>query len=426
MGERMRWSVVALLLVAGLAGAQEGGTAGAGTVPDAGGEAVAATPATAAPAAAPVPVAVAPVGVGPRVVAVHRLLVEEAGEDELAEAAGRVPARAVGLGAVIAVEVEGIDALLAAAGGLADVVLFLDGIALADVPPLGLRRDRGWLIFRLDRSEGSDAAWHLLLGSPSSLVRRLALTVGPDASSPIPSDVETFPLAVIHGWELAVFLVLLLAAVIGFFAAARRTDLLRDRAADVPAGEVRPFSLARCQMAWWFFLVVAAYVFIWLALAELDTITASVVGLIGIGSGTALGAGLIDAQKKQSREVAEAELAQVRAGLASPAAAPATPAAEAAGLTRQVQAARLEQRVDDLQGVVKSGSRGFWRDLLWDEGGVSLHRFQIVVWTLVLGVIFVASVFGELAMPEFSATLLGLMGISSGTYLGFKFPERQS
>ena len=42
------------------------------------------------------------------------------------------------------------------------------------------------------------------------------------------------------------------------------------------------------------------------------------------------------------------------------------------------------------------------------------------VWTLVLGVIFVASVYNDLSMPEFSATLLGLMGISSGTYLGVK------
>jgi hypothetical protein len=29
-------------------------------------------------------------------------------------------------------------------------------------------------------------------------------------------------------------------------------------------------------------------------------------------------------------------------------------------------------------------------------------------------------------MPEFSTTLLALMGISSGTYLGFKIPERQN
>jgi len=44
---------------------------------------------------------------------------------------------------------------------------------------------------------------------------------------------------------------------------------------------------------------------------------------------------------------------------------------------------------------------------------------------VVLGIMFVSSVYNNLTMPEFSATLLGLMGISSGTYIGFKFPEQK-
>jgi hypothetical protein len=94
-------------------------------------------------------------------------------------------------------------------------------------------------------------------------------------------------------------------------------------------------------------------------------------------------------------------------------------------VAQEVQISRLAQRAADAAGGVKGGSRGLRRDLLWDGNGMSFHRFQIVVWTLVLGFIFVASVYAELTMPDFSATLLGLMGISSGTYLGFKLPERQ-
>jgi hypothetical protein len=64
-------------------------------------------------------------------------------------------------------------------------------------------------------------------------------------------------------------------------------------------------------------------------------------------------------------------------------------------------------------------------DILSDsDGKIVLHRFQIVVWTFVLGVMFVTSVVTQLTMPEFSSTLLATMGISSGTYLGFKFPEK--
>lgn len=414
---RVRW-VWWCAAVAFLAGGWAGGAAGQEGATDA---AAAAAPAAAEPAA---PAEPGPRGAAaspsPRVVAVHRLLVERAGGHETAEAAGAVPSRPVGLGAVIAVEVEGLAALIEAAGGFGNAILFLDGIPLEDLPPLGVRPDRGWLIYRLDRTDQADQAWHLLLGGPKSLVRELSVSVGASTSEPLPTAVERFPLAVIHGWEMALFVVLLVAAVVAFAVAAARTDLLRDRAADVPAGAVRPYSLARCQMAWWFFLVVAAYVFIWLALDELDTITPSVLGLIGIGSGTALGAAMIDGQKKQSRDEAAAALGRMQA-----AAAPEATADPAAQAVRQMQMAQMEQRRDGLRGAVKGGSRGLARDLLWDGAGISLHRFQIVVWTLVLGTIFAASVYLDLAMPEFSATLLGLMGISSGTYLGFKLPERQ-
>ena len=53
---------------------------------------------------------------------------------------------------------------------------------------------------------------------------------------------------------------------------------------------------------------------------------------------------------------------------------------------------------------------------------ITFHRFQIVVWTLVLGMVFVSNVLNDLVMPTFDASVLVLMGISSGTYLGFKLP----
>ena len=43
-----------------------------------------------------------------------------------------------------------------------------------------------------------------------------------------------------------------------------------------------------------------------------------------------------------------------------------------------------------------------------------------------LGILFLIGVWSRLSMPEFGGTLLGLMGISSGTYLGFKFPEAKT
>jgi hypothetical protein len=64
------------------------------------------------------------------------------------------------------------------------------------------------------------------------------------------------------------------------------------------------------------------------------------------------------------------------------------------------------------------------KDLLTDANGVSFHRLQMFVWTFILGLLFIYSVWSRLAMPELSATLLALQGLTSGTYLGFKVPEK--
>ncbi len=140
-------------------------------------------------------------------------------------------------------------------------------------------------------------------------------------------------------------------------------------------------------MALWFFLVVTSFLFIW-RITTADEIPDSMLALLGIGSGTALGAAAIDAGK----------------GADGAAAA-------------QMPAADLEKHYQ---------SEGFLRDILSDgrNGAYSFHRFQILIWTLVLALLFVHSVWERLAMPEFSATLLMLQGISAGTYLGFKIPEK--
>jgi len=68
-------------------------------------------------------------------------------------------------------------------------------------------------------------------------------------------------------------------------------------------------------------------------------------------------------------------------------------------------------------------SENFLTDLLTDSDGVSFYRFQIFAWTIVLWVIFIGTVVRTLAMPDFSDQVLGLLGISGGTYLGFKLPK---
>jgi hypothetical protein len=86
--------------------------------------------------------------------------------------------------------------------------------------------------------------------------------------------------------------------------------------------------------------------------------------------------------------------------------------------------AQVNALVDQLPAPSPSAiSNGFFIDILSDGDGISFHRFQIAVWTVVLGCVFVWGVYRNMAMPDFDPSLLTLMGISSGTYVGFKIPE---
>ena len=114
-----------------------------------------------------------------------------------------------------------------------------------------------------------------------------------------------------------------------------------------------------------------------------------------------------------------------------PATATATDQSNRELLNRQMTDSRtrlnqIDQQLRTLDSQsAPTTSQGFLRDLLSDGSGYSFHRFQIFAWTIVLGIIFVSSVYNNLTMPEFSTTLLGLMGLSAGTYIGFKFPEQK-
>ena len=96
---------------------------------------------------------------------------------------------------------------------------------------------------------------------------------------------------------------------------------------------------------------------------------------------------------------------------------------------RKPRRVAVDQRIADINSTIVSRNQPkkkstFLMDLLTDDNGqIAVHRYQIAGWTIVLGIIFVASVIRDLSMPEFNGTLLALMGISSGTYLGFKFPS---
>jgi hypothetical protein len=309
----------------------------------------------------------------------------------------------IALGWVLSVEVADLAAYLAESSAACEkLILFLNDIPVAGLAPDACEAGAGRVRFTLLRTEESAEAWRRLFTEPWEFTNPVSVSVGPEERLPWPSEAEELELVILPSfmvWSFFGGLAVALALVVQL---ARRTALLRDRGEGVAGGAQAPYSLARFQLAFWSFLVVAAYIFIWMITGELDTITGSVLALLGIGSGTALGAAIID--QNRAPEAAPA-------GESSGEGATGTTGGEAAADTPP-------------RSRRKAVSLGFLRDILSDERGLSLHRFQLFVWTLVLGMIFCYSVYGTLEMPQFNPTLLGLMGISSGTYLGLKVPEQ--
>jgi hypothetical protein len=274
-------------------------------------------------------------------------------------------AHAFYLGDWIVVSVCNLDQLVKSADAAqAPITLFIEGQDSGN-EPTGIDLESGTLTFILDRNDRNRGLWKPYLYNPlfdPEVSMRVSVGIKGERPLPrVPGANMTIRLHKLYtDWTTVLWALLFATLAIVLITSAIRTNMLREQGA---------YSLGRTQMAWWFFLIVVSYVFIWMVTGDRDTLPPSVLGLMGISAATAMVA----------------------------AAMPGNPN--------------------------RPASRG-WKDLIsGDDGNIALDRLQVVVWTLILGIIFLMSVLWDLSMPEFNATLLALMGISSGTYLGFKLPQ---
>jgi hypothetical protein len=338
-------------------------------------------------------------------------------------------------------------------------VLYIDGNAFKGLLP-ALVENNTKLQFDLKRipgnKENKDAWMAVLSRKPRNWTRNVPITVGFENGVQVPSEIKA-NLTVINQKWFWVFVISFIAAIVLFWWLAYKSDIIRDPGPQPVGNDMKgkpkrkPYSLARTQMAFWFFIVIISYVFIWMVTSDLSNLTASVLGLIGISAATGLGAAVIDSnkrseqenqrrileEKKKSDEVeAERLQSEIRTLNATLNATPlpvnldekkeGLVSKQSELVAKEKEIEQANQKIQELNDAAKpSESKNFINDILSDDDGVSFHRFQIFAWTIVLIFIFIGSVYNILAMPDFDVTLLGLMGISGGTYIGFKLPKQQ-
>jgi hypothetical protein len=252
----------------------------------------------------------------------------------------------------------------------------------------------------------------------------------------------------------------------------RFLPILRDiPASGVTPGQRVPYSLARVQMAFWTAVIVGSLVYVyWIGgdgTGPFPTLDENLVVLLGISGATGVVASAIDISKDATVESAETEFAgtgeairsldaQILSAASVPGSTGSDPtlaklfadrAVKLEELARQQKSMSRSKR-HDITGVdAKTEAtrlkhdkpmkeRGmhylglFFKDLLEDQNGNSLHRLQLVLFTAIYGTYVLWHVATATDMTKaldadlINNEALALMGISSGVYVGFKIPGK--
>jgi hypothetical protein len=321
-------------------------------------------------------------------------------------------------------------------------VLYLNGVALHGLSTSSPIAGHDHIVFYLDRLDVNRDGWALLFQNPSP-TKSVSISMGLEGAPAFDTRVWNFSLVLFRAWWLTAWC-FLFAFILGLFLRmADRSDIIRESGPPPPPdkhGNIprKAFSLARTQMAWWTFIVIAAFIMIWMVTWDSAAIPASVLALLGISAATGLAATVVDKSNTDALTTEQSRLLNEKATLQAENTALVTQLAAASpDGTRAVLQAAIDTKTSSLQAIDKRlceiavqtatpASEGFFVDILSDANGLSFHRFQMFAWTVVIGIMFAVSVGRQLMMLDLSATLLGLMGLSSGTYIGFKLPEQKN
>lgn len=168
----------------------------------------------------------------------------------------------------------------------------------------------------------------------------------------------------------------------------RKYYMLRDMSSAVPP----PYSWSRVQLAWWTVIILSSFIAVFWQEKNVPTLDSSTLILLGISAATTATARVIDVSDQSNP---------------------------------------LISRHQDL------GGDNFLLDILSDQNGPSIHRFQTIVFNFVFGIWFITEVLNNLQtchdpacidtiMPVVTDNNLLLLGLSSGTYAAVKTLENRS
>jgi hypothetical protein len=303
------------------------------------------------------------------------------------------------IGDKIMVKVDSLAALIKLAGDDVDnIKLKINDIVFSNLKPLR-KVDEHTLEYELLRNDKNSAQWDSLSAGEERMVFPVRVSLANENLEKGKQKIVGYDYKlIVQTFRTGTTMVVVTAVIVGltFFKLGKFDARLRSY------GPGSAYSLALVQMAVWYCVVTLAYIYLYTINGCPPTLNSSITILIGISSATALGARIVDSSNISKKESQSAENAS------------------GSKLHSVLKNNDLSEKVEKL------GSNGFFRDILSDEYGYALSRYQIVIWTLIMLYIFCKDVLILGVLHDFSEGELLLMGISSGSYVGYKLKEDPS
>jgi hypothetical protein len=346
-----------------------------------------------------------------------------------------------GMGAILDLHIENLAQWSSATGReTKSLVLYLNEIAMTGLASLAGSIEANSQIaqvlsYRLSRdlaNANNAKAWRSLLETSPDASMNMSVGVGADSTRWQYAPENTTKLVLPRNAAIPTLIGLLtLAALVGlsFTQTARGSLVLqKSRAAfeavnpqtvkalhDLKDPVTRatlsaPFSLSMLLMAMWILVVSLSFFAMYYLTQSDNLLNSTALALMGIGAGSLVFARLIDAPTDGDNQKDEVLAKAIRDFAAAPD-------------TANEQAVLTALRAARNQGLITAGPGKWVRDIFSENGTdrLDLHRVQLAAFSFFYAGVFLGGLNSILALPEFSTDTLSLLGISSASYLGYKF-----
>ena len=175
-------------------------------------------------------------------------------------------------------------------------MLFLDGRPVEGLDDAVFDAPAHAFVFRLMRTTANEPVWKSLLGAPSSLSIPVTVSLGKKTPTPVTQTIfgdgknDTMNLTVVSLWRFLGAAIPIILVIFFVLFCTKRTTLLKDNQLPQIDPARQPFSLGRCQMAFWFILVFASFVSLYALLWDYQgIISTQSLWLMGISGTTGIG-----------------------------------------------------------------------------------------------------------------------------------------